>query len=164
MLYLLAVRHRSNWFVSIFVLWNLLAASAGAGTIVLSAIPVGGITDPNRFICLAWGAVIGAIAFVLLLSGGSTRSGRRRSWPGAVHDNHDLHGLRPVQGHSGGLPRTTGPARRRDCGGAIRGPDDPEPRQVPNLITLTEPSRVPVGVPFSSAPRASTAAAAKRCL
>jgi hypothetical protein len=32
--------------------------------------------------------VIGAIAFVLLLSGGSIRSGRRPSWPGAVHDNH----------------------------------------------------------------------------
>jgi choline-glycine betaine transporter len=32
--------------------------------------PVGGIPDPNRFICLAWGAVIGAIVFVLPLSGG----------------------------------------------------------------------------------------------
>ncbi len=70
MLYLLAVRHRSNQIVSIFVLSIFLAASAGAGTIVLGAMPVGGIPDPNRFICLAWGAVIGAIVFVLPLSGG----------------------------------------------------------------------------------------------
>ena len=68
--------------MSIFVLWIFLAASAGAGTIVLGQMSVGGIMDPNRFICLAWGAVIGAMAFVLLLSGGSTGSGGRRSWPG----------------------------------------------------------------------------------
>ena len=82
MRYLLAVLHRSNQIVSIFVLSIFLATSAGTGTILLGAIPVGGIMDPNKFICLAWGAVIGAIAFVLPLSGGSTRSGRRRSWPG----------------------------------------------------------------------------------
>ena len=69
MLYLLAVHHRSNQIVSIFVLSIFLATSAGAGTIVLGAMPVGGIADPNRFICLAWGALIGAIVFVLLLSG-----------------------------------------------------------------------------------------------
>ncbi|HEX2108698.1 MAG TPA: hypothetical protein VHF70_05410, partial [Rubrobacteraceae bacterium] len=84
MLHLLAVRHRSNQIVSIFVLSIFLAASAGAGTIVLGAMPVGGIPDPNRFICLAWGAVICVIVFVLPLSGGSTRSGRQRSWSGAV--------------------------------------------------------------------------------
>jgi hypothetical protein len=49
MLYLLAVHHRSNQIVSIFVLSIFLAASAGAGTIVLGAMPVGGIADPNRF-------------------------------------------------------------------------------------------------------------------
>ena len=53
MRYLLAVRHRSNQIVSIFVLSIFLATSAGAGAIVLGAIPVGGIMDPNRFICLA---------------------------------------------------------------------------------------------------------------
>jgi len=70
MLYLLAVQQRSNKVVSIFVLLIFLTASAGAGTIVPGSMSVGGITDPNRFICLAWGAVIGAIAFVLLLRGG----------------------------------------------------------------------------------------------
>ena len=161
---LLAVRHRSNQIVSIFVLSIFLATSVGAGTIVLGAIPVGGIMDPNRFICLAWGAVIGAIAFVLPLSGARRAPAGGAFVRGAVRGNHDLHVLRPVQGHSGGLPRTAGPARRRDCGGAIRGPDDPEPRQVPKQIALTEPPRVPAGVPFSSAPRAATAATAKRCL
>ena len=47
MLYLLAVHHRSNQIVSIFVLSIFLAASAGAGTIVLGAIPVGGTWIPT---------------------------------------------------------------------------------------------------------------------
>jgi len=68
--------------VSIFGLWIFLAASADEGSVVLGAMSVGGITGPNRFICLAWGAVIGMMVFVLLLTGGPMRSGRRRSWPG----------------------------------------------------------------------------------
>ncbi len=37
---------------------------------MLGEMSVGGIRDPNRFIRLAWGVVIGAMAGVLLLSGG----------------------------------------------------------------------------------------------
>jgi glycine betaine transporter len=56
--------------VSIFMLWIFFVAGADAGTIVLGQMSAGGIEDTNRFIRLAWGAVIGAMAFVLLLSGG----------------------------------------------------------------------------------------------
>ena len=56
--------------VSLFLLWIFFVAGADAGTIVLGEISVGGITDPNRFIRLAWGAVISAFAAVLLLAGG----------------------------------------------------------------------------------------------
>jgi glycine betaine transporter len=56
--------------VSIFMLWIFFVAGADAGTIVLGEMSVGGVRDPNRFIRLAWGAVIGAMAGVLLLSGG----------------------------------------------------------------------------------------------
>jgi glycine betaine transporter len=56
--------------VSLFLLWIFFVAGADAGTIVLGEMSVGGITDPNRFIRLAWGAVIGALAAVLLLAGG----------------------------------------------------------------------------------------------
>ena len=167
MLYLLAVQHRSNKVVSIFVLLIFLTASAGAGTIVPGAMSIGGITDPNRFICLAWGAVIGAIAFVLLLSGGLDALRQATLLAGvpfaliAIFMRYALYrGL----GAFGGAPRTTGPARRRACGGAISGPANHEPRQVPRQIALTEPPRVPEGVPFSSASRAATAATAKRCL
>ena len=104
MLYLLAVHHRSNQIMSIFVLSIFLAASAGAGTIVLGAMPVGGIAGPNRFICLAWGAVIGAIAFVLPLSGARRAPAGGALGRGAVRDNHDLRVLRSVQGLSSGLP------------------------------------------------------------
>lgn len=56
--------------VSIFMLWIFFVAGADAGTIVLGEMSVGGIQDPNRVIRLAWGVVIGAMAFVLLLAGG----------------------------------------------------------------------------------------------
>ncbi len=56
--------------VSLFMLWIFFVAGADAGTIVLGEMSVGGITDPNRFVRLAWGAVIGAMAAVLLLTGG----------------------------------------------------------------------------------------------
>ncbi|MDP8951877.1 MAG: BCCT family transporter, partial [Actinomycetota bacterium] len=56
--------------VSIFMLWIFFVAGADAGTIVLGEMSVGGITDPNRVIRLAWGVVIGAMAFVLLAAGG----------------------------------------------------------------------------------------------
>jgi glycine betaine transporter len=56
--------------VSIFMLWIFFVAGADAGTIVLGQMSAGGIEDTNRFIRLAWGVVIGAMAFVLLLTGG----------------------------------------------------------------------------------------------
>ena len=56
--------------VSLFMLWIFFVAGADAGTIVLGQMSVGGITDPNRFVRLAWGAVIGAMAAVLLATGG----------------------------------------------------------------------------------------------
>lgn len=56
--------------VSLFLLWIFFVAGADAGTIVLGSMSVGGITEPNRFIRLAWGAVIGAMAAVLLATGG----------------------------------------------------------------------------------------------
>ena len=52
------------------MLWIFFVAGADAGTIVLGQMSAGGIEDTNRFIRLAWGVVIGAMAFVLLLSGG----------------------------------------------------------------------------------------------
>ena len=56
--------------VTIFMLWIFFVAGADAGTIVLGEMSVGGIKDPNRFIRLAWGVVIGVMAFVLLAAGG----------------------------------------------------------------------------------------------
>ncbi len=55
---------------SIFLLWIFFVAGADAGTIVLGEMSVGGLKDPNRFVRLAWGVVIGVFAMVLLLTGG----------------------------------------------------------------------------------------------
>lgn len=54
---------------SIFLLWIFFVAGADAGTIVLGEMSVGGLKDPNAFVRLAWGGVIGAFAIVLLLAG-----------------------------------------------------------------------------------------------
>ena len=56
--------------VSIFMLWIFFVAGADAGTIVLGQMSAGGVRDVNRFVRLAWGVVIGAMAFVLLAAGG----------------------------------------------------------------------------------------------
>lgn len=56
--------------VSIFMLWIFFVAGADAGTIVLGQMSAGGVTDVNRFVRLAWGMVIGAMALVLLAAGG----------------------------------------------------------------------------------------------
>lgn len=56
--------------VTIFLLWVFFVAGADAGTIVLGEMSVGGIEEPNRFVRLVWGVVIGALAAVLLLTGG----------------------------------------------------------------------------------------------
>jgi glycine betaine transporter len=56
--------------VSIFMLWIFFVAGADAGTIVLGQMSAGGVRDVSRFVRLAWGVVIGAMAFVLLAAGG----------------------------------------------------------------------------------------------
>ena len=56
--------------VTIFLLWIFFVAGADAGTIVMGSMSVGGALDPNRFVRLVWGVVIGLLAAVLLLSGG----------------------------------------------------------------------------------------------
>ena len=56
--------------VSIFMLWIFFVAGADAGTIVLGQMSAGGVADVNRFVRLAWGMVIGAMALVLLAAGG----------------------------------------------------------------------------------------------
>lgn len=56
--------------VSIFMLWIFFVAGADAGTIVLGQMSAGGVRDVNRVVRLAWGVVIGAMAFVLLAAGG----------------------------------------------------------------------------------------------
>jgi glycine betaine transporter len=56
--------------VAIFLLWIFFVAGADAATIVLGSMSVGGVTDPRRFIRLAWGVIIAAFAAVLLLIGG----------------------------------------------------------------------------------------------
>jgi glycine betaine transporter len=56
--------------VSIFMLWIFFVAGADAGTIVLGQMSAGGVRDVNRFVRLAWGVVIGAMALVLLAAGG----------------------------------------------------------------------------------------------
>lgn len=55
---------------SIFLLWIFFVAGADAGTIVLGEMSVGGNKEPNRFVRLAWGGVIGVFAIILLLTGG----------------------------------------------------------------------------------------------
>jgi glycine betaine transporter len=55
---------------TIFLLWIFFVAGADAGTIVMGSMSVGGDLDPNRFVRLVWGVVIGLVAAVLLLSGG----------------------------------------------------------------------------------------------
>jgi glycine betaine transporter len=56
--------------VTIFLLWIFFVAGADAGTIVMGSMSAGGDLDPTRFVRLVWGAVIGLVAAVLLLSGG----------------------------------------------------------------------------------------------
>ena len=54
----------------IFLVWTFFVAGADAGTIVLGSMSAGGVLDPNRVIKLTWGVIMGAIAAILLLSGG----------------------------------------------------------------------------------------------
>jgi glycine betaine transporter len=54
----------------IFLVWIFFVAGADAGTIVLGSMSAGGVLDPKRAIKLTWGVIMGAIAAILLLSGG----------------------------------------------------------------------------------------------
>jgi glycine betaine transporter len=54
----------------IFLVWIFFVAGADAGTIVLGSMSAGGVMDPNTLIKLSWGAIIGALAAILLLVGG----------------------------------------------------------------------------------------------
>ncbi len=65
----------------IFLVWIFFVAGADAGTIVLGSMSAGGVLNPKRVIKLTWGAIMGALAAILLVSGGSTRCRTGRSWP-----------------------------------------------------------------------------------
>ncbi len=55
---------------AIFLLFIFFVAGADAATIVLGRMSAGGVLNPNRVIRLVWGAVMAAIAAVLLLAWG----------------------------------------------------------------------------------------------
>ncbi len=54
----------------IFLVWIFFVAGADAGTIVLGSMSSGGVLNPKRRIKLIWGAIMGALAAILLLAGG----------------------------------------------------------------------------------------------
>jgi glycine betaine transporter len=54
----------------IFLVWIFFVAGADAGTIVLGSMSAGGVLNPKRLIKLTWGAIMGALAAILLLVGG----------------------------------------------------------------------------------------------
>ena len=54
----------------IFLVWIFFVAGADAGTIVLGSMSAGGVLNPKRVIKLTWGVIMGAIAAILLLTGG----------------------------------------------------------------------------------------------
>ena len=53
----------------IFLVWVFFVAGADAGTIVLGSISAGGVLNSKRLIKLTWGAIMGALAAILLLAG-----------------------------------------------------------------------------------------------
>ncbi len=52
------------------LVWIFFVAGADAGTVVLGSMSAGGVLDPKPFIKLIWGAVMAALAAILLVSGG----------------------------------------------------------------------------------------------
>ena len=56
--------------VAILLIFVFFVAGADAATIVLGRMSAGGVLNPGRVIRLVWGAVMAAIAAVLLLTGG----------------------------------------------------------------------------------------------
>ena len=56
--------------LTLVVLWIFFVAGADAGTIVLGSMSTGGPQEPRRWIKLAWGVAMAAIAGILLVAGG----------------------------------------------------------------------------------------------
>ena len=56
--------------VAIVLVWIFFVAGADAGTIVLGSMSAGGTVDPRRLIKLTWGAIMAAVAAILLVVGG----------------------------------------------------------------------------------------------
>jgi glycine betaine transporter len=56
--------------LTLVVLWIFFVAGADAGTVVLGSLSTGGPQEPKRWIKLAWGAAMAAIACILLVAGG----------------------------------------------------------------------------------------------
>jgi glycine betaine transporter len=56
--------------LTLLVLWIFFVAGADAGTVVLGSLSTGGPQEPKRWIKLAWGAAMAAIACILLVAGG----------------------------------------------------------------------------------------------
>ncbi len=54
----------------IFLVWIFFVAGADAGTIVLGSMSAGGVLNPRRTVKLTWGAIMGALAAILLAAGG----------------------------------------------------------------------------------------------
>jgi len=54
----------------LLLIWIFFVAGADAGTVVLGSMSAGGVMDPKPFIKLTWGAVMAALAAILLASGG----------------------------------------------------------------------------------------------
>ena len=55
--------------LALFLIWIFFVAGADAGTIVLGSMS-GGVLEPSRIVKLAWGAIMGALAAILLVAGG----------------------------------------------------------------------------------------------
>ena len=55
--------------LALFLIWIFFVAGADAGTIVLGSMS-SGVLEPNRVIKLTWGALMGALAAILLVVGG----------------------------------------------------------------------------------------------
>ena len=56
--------------LTLVVLWIFFVAGADAGAVVLGGLSTGGPQEPKRWIKLAWGAAMAAIACILLVAGG----------------------------------------------------------------------------------------------
>jgi len=54
----------------IILIWIFFVAGADAGTVVLGSMSSGGALDPSAFVRLVWGAIMAALAAILLVAGG----------------------------------------------------------------------------------------------